>query len=271
MKKVSLITDGSCLGNPGPGGWACLLRFGGSKKELFGYDPHTTNNRMELMAPIQGLLALKEPCEVEVTTDAEYLRQGITHLDRQLETPPLVEKEPSGSQCRISGWSLTSWWASTKPLDLDQGPRRPRRQQPLRLARPECRPHPNQFLWRHPARPSSPESRRRLRSAASAGRAVRSGTGPGRRERPRMTHPRSLSPSPRPSLSSTPAGKSPKVPPAAPVQRPVLAALALIAILSDYRIVTGALSNGITAGEFRRKPDRHHLRYPPVLRILAGS
>ena len=78
MKKISLITDGSCLGNPGPGGWACILRFGGTKKELFGYDPRTTNNRMELMAPIQGLLALKEPCEVEVTVDAEYVLQGIT-------------------------------------------------------------------------------------------------------------------------------------------------------------------------------------------------
>ena len=61
MKRVALITDGSCLGNPGPGGWACVLRFGAVKKELFGFDPHTTNNRMELMAPIQGLLALK-PC-----------------------------------------------------------------------------------------------------------------------------------------------------------------------------------------------------------------
>jgi ribonuclease HI len=78
MKKASLITDGSCLGNPGPGGWACILRFGAVKKELFGFDPHTTNNRMELMAAIQGLLAFKEPCEVEITTDSQYVRQGIT-------------------------------------------------------------------------------------------------------------------------------------------------------------------------------------------------
>src|ERR1022692_1274915 len=74
MKKASLITDGSCLGNPGPGGWACILRFGAIKKELFGYDAHTTNNRMELMAAIQGLLAFKEPCEVEITTDARKQR-----------------------------------------------------------------------------------------------------------------------------------------------------------------------------------------------------
>jgi len=78
MKKVSLITDGSCLGNPGPGGWACLLRFADVKKECFGFDPRTTNNRMELMSPIQGLLALKEPWEVEITTDSEYVLYGIT-------------------------------------------------------------------------------------------------------------------------------------------------------------------------------------------------
>jgi len=78
MKRVSLITDGSCLGNPGPGGWACILRFGARHKELFGFDANTTNNRMELMAPIQGLLALKEPCEVEITTDSQYVLQGIT-------------------------------------------------------------------------------------------------------------------------------------------------------------------------------------------------
>ena len=56
MKKASLITDGSCLGNPGPGGWACILRFGAVKKEFFGYAPHTTNNRMELMAAIPAVV-----------------------------------------------------------------------------------------------------------------------------------------------------------------------------------------------------------------------
>jgi ribonuclease HI len=78
VKRASLITDGSCLGNPGPGGWACILRYGAVKKEFFGHDPHTTNNRMELMAAIQGLLAFKEPCEIDITTDSEYVRQGIT-------------------------------------------------------------------------------------------------------------------------------------------------------------------------------------------------
>jgi ribonuclease HI len=84
MKRVSLITDGSCLGNLGRGGWACLLRFGGEKEqEIFGFDPDTTNQRMELMAAIQGLLALeelafKEPCEVEIITDSKYVSDGMT-------------------------------------------------------------------------------------------------------------------------------------------------------------------------------------------------
>ena len=78
MKKVHLITDGACLGNPGPGGWACILRYNGHKKELWGSEPHTTNNRMELRAAIEGLRALKEDCEVEVVTDSEYLKNGIT-------------------------------------------------------------------------------------------------------------------------------------------------------------------------------------------------
>jgi ribonuclease HI len=78
MKQVQLITDGACVGNPGPGGWACILRYGGHKKELSGSAPQTTNNRMELTAAIEGLRALKEPCEVEVITDSEYLKNGIT-------------------------------------------------------------------------------------------------------------------------------------------------------------------------------------------------
>jgi ribonuclease HI len=78
MKKVRLITDGACKGNPGPGGWACILKYNDHVKELYGSEPHTTNNRMELMAAIRGLSALKEPCEVDIKTDSEYLRNGIT-------------------------------------------------------------------------------------------------------------------------------------------------------------------------------------------------
>jgi ribonuclease HI len=78
VKKIQMITDGACLGNPGPGGWAAILRYGSQKKEVYGCEPHTTNNRMELTAAIEGLRTLKEKCEVEVITDSEYLKNGIT-------------------------------------------------------------------------------------------------------------------------------------------------------------------------------------------------
>jgi ribonuclease HI len=78
MKKVLLFTDGACRGNPGPGGWGVILRFGETDKELCGGEADTTNNRMELMAAIEGLKALKEGCEVELTTDSQYVKQGIT-------------------------------------------------------------------------------------------------------------------------------------------------------------------------------------------------
>ena len=77
-KKVVIHTDGACEGNPGPGGWAAILRHGALAKELSGAEPATTNNRMELTAAIAALRALKEPCEVELFTDSEYLRDGIT-------------------------------------------------------------------------------------------------------------------------------------------------------------------------------------------------
>ncbi|MEZ5403119.1 MAG: ribonuclease HI [Bryobacteraceae bacterium] len=78
MKKVRLITDGACKGNPGRGGWACILKYNNHSKELYGFEPHTTNNKMEITAALRGLQALREPCEVEVKTDSEYLRNGIT-------------------------------------------------------------------------------------------------------------------------------------------------------------------------------------------------
>jgi len=83
VKKVLLFTDGSCLGNPGPGGWACVLRCGAVEKELSGAEPDTTNNRMELRAVIAGLVALKEPCSVKVVTDSQYVQRAMTrHLER---------------------------------------------------------------------------------------------------------------------------------------------------------------------------------------------
>ncbi len=78
MKKVQMITDGSCIGNPGRGGWACILRFGEESKEMYGSAAMTTNNRMELMAAIEGLRALRETCEVEIVTDSEYVKNGMT-------------------------------------------------------------------------------------------------------------------------------------------------------------------------------------------------
>lgn len=77
MKKVMIYTDGACSGNPGPGGWGTILRFGEHEKELSGGEANTTNNRMELMAVIEGLRALKEPCEVELTSDSQYVCNGI--------------------------------------------------------------------------------------------------------------------------------------------------------------------------------------------------
>ena len=78
MKSIDIHTDGSCLGNPGPGGWAALLRWNGRERELAGGEAQTTNNRMELMAAIMALEVLKEPCRIVLHTDSQYVRQGIT-------------------------------------------------------------------------------------------------------------------------------------------------------------------------------------------------
>jgi ribonuclease HI len=77
-QEVQIFTDGACSGNPGPGGWGAVLRFGGRQKELKGGEPATTNNRMELMAAISALEALKRDCKVDLYTDSNYLREGIT-------------------------------------------------------------------------------------------------------------------------------------------------------------------------------------------------
>jgi len=100
VKHVQLITDGACHGNPGPGGWAAILRYRDKKKELWGCAPHTTNNRMELTAAIEGLRALREPCAVEVVTDSEYLKNGITSW--------------------INGWKRKGWITATKKPVVNQ-------------------------------------------------------------------------------------------------------------------------------------------------------
>lgn len=78
QKEISLFTDGACSGNPGPGGWGVLLRYGGHEKELGGGAENTTNNRMEMTAVIEGLSALKSPCRVTLHTDSKYVMDGIT-------------------------------------------------------------------------------------------------------------------------------------------------------------------------------------------------
>ena len=77
VKKITLFSDGSALGNPGPGGYGVVLRYGDKEKELSGYEPHTTNNRMELKGVIEGLKALKEPCDVDIVSDSSYVVKGI--------------------------------------------------------------------------------------------------------------------------------------------------------------------------------------------------
>jgi ribonuclease HI len=98
MKKhVCIYTDGACSGNPGPGGWAAILVYGDVEKELSGFEEQTTNNRMELMAAISGLEALKGPCRVDVTTDSTYVQKGITEW--------------------VKGWKVRGWkTADKKPV-----------------------------------------------------------------------------------------------------------------------------------------------------------
>ena len=91
---IDIFTDGACRGNPGPGGWGVILRSGSHEKELFGGEQSTTNNRMELRAAIEGLAALKRPSRVTITTDSQYVRQGITQW--------------------IEGWKRNQWRTSAK-------------------------------------------------------------------------------------------------------------------------------------------------------------
>jgi ribonuclease HI len=78
LPEVEIFTDGACKGNPGPGGWGAILRFGDRERELSGGEKLSTNNRMELMAAIEALKAMKKPCRVQLTTDSNYVRDGIT-------------------------------------------------------------------------------------------------------------------------------------------------------------------------------------------------
>lgn len=94
MEKVEIYTDGACKGNPGPGGWGALMIAGGHKKELFGGELNTTNNRMELKAVIEALSALRRPCDVVVHTDSQYVQKGISEW--------------------IHGWKARGWKTAAK-------------------------------------------------------------------------------------------------------------------------------------------------------------
>ena len=94
MQAVTIYTDGACKGNPGPGGWGVLLQSGEVRKELFGGELNTTNNRMEIMAVIEALSALKRPCHVTLYLDSEYVRKGITEW--------------------IAGWKARGWRTAAK-------------------------------------------------------------------------------------------------------------------------------------------------------------
>jgi ribonuclease HI len=117
--KVEIWTDGACKGNPGPGGWGAILRAGGIEKELSGGEPQTTNNRMELMAAIAALEALKRPCAVTLHTDSQYVKNGITGW--------------------IKGWKARGWkTADNKPVKNEDLWRR------LEAA---CAPHRIDWRW----------------------------------------------------------------------------------------------------------------------------
>lgn len=97
LKQVEIFTDGACSGNPGPGGWGVILRWNGVTRELYGGEPDTTNNRMELTAAINALNALKEPCAIDLYTDSVYVRDGISSW--------------------IDGWKAREWkTAAKKPV-----------------------------------------------------------------------------------------------------------------------------------------------------------
>ncbi len=116
---VEIFSDGACSGNPGPGGWGTILRFGSQVKELSGFAPETTNNRMEMLGAIAGLEALKRPCRVRLTTDSQYLVKGMTEW--------------------IHGWQKKGWKNSKKEEVLN----RDLWERLLEL----CRRHQVEWVW----------------------------------------------------------------------------------------------------------------------------
>ena len=119
LTEVEIFTDGACSGNPGPGGWGALLRYGGVEKELSGGESPTTNNRMEMLAAIEALSALKRPVKAKLHTDSQYLRDGITRY--------------------VHGWQRNGWkTAEKKPVkNIDLW---------LRLLE-AMKPHQVEWIW----------------------------------------------------------------------------------------------------------------------------
>ncbi len=144
--RVEIFTDGACSGNPGPGGWGAVLRYGETEKELSGGESATTNNRMELMAAIMGLESLRRPCEVTLSTDSTYVKDGITRW--------------------INGWKKNGWkTADKKPVkNVDLWQR-------LEAA---VAPHRIQWEWVR-GHSGHPENERADQLARDAIRAVREG------------------------------------------------------------------------------------------------
>jgi ribonuclease HI len=152
--EVDIYTDGACSGNPGPGGWGAILRFGAVEKELSGWANPTTNNRMEMMAAIAGLEALKRPCRARIHTDSQYLRDGITRF--------------------IHGWKKNGWkTADKKPVkNIDLWQR-------LELA---MKPHQVEWFWvkGHAGHPENERADALARGAVAEARlaALAEGKGP---------------------------------------------------------------------------------------------
>ena len=140
LSEVEIFTDGACRGNPGPGGWAAILRYRETDKELSGFDPDTTNNRMEMTAAIVGLETLKRPCRVRLYSDSQYLRDGITKWINGWKRRGLADRRQApGQECRSVAAPRRGCRPARRLLDLGARSFRPPRKRASRRA--GARPH----------------------------------------------------------------------------------------------------------------------------------